>query len=60
MYLGETTNVKEILVRKPEGKRQLEDKGTDSKIILKWNVWESVNLIHLAQAMDRYRPLLTL
>jgi hypothetical protein len=60
MYLGETTNVKEILVRKPEGKRQLEDKGTDSKIILKWNVWESVHLIHLAQAMDRYRPLLTL
>jgi hypothetical protein len=34
--MGEMRGVYRVLVRKPEGKRQLEDPGVDGRIILRW------------------------
>jgi len=34
--MGERRDVYRVLVRKPEGKRLLEDPGVDGRIILRW------------------------
>jgi hypothetical protein len=33
---GENSGVYRVLVRKPEGKKHLEDPGVDGRVILKW------------------------
>jgi hypothetical protein len=53
---GEKRNVYNILVGKPKGRDQSEDRGLDGRTILKsiWRKWcEGVDWIHLAQNRDR-------
>jgi hypothetical protein len=53
---GERRGVYRVSVRKPEGKRHLEDPGVDERIILRWifRKWDvSIDWIDLAQDRDR-------
>jgi hypothetical protein len=37
---GKIRNVYKILVRKPEGKKPLEDLSIDGRITLEWIIWK--------------------
>jgi hypothetical protein len=57
--MGQVRHAHNILVGKPEGKRQhVQDLEIDVKIILEWILvretrWEGVDWIHLAQDRDQ-------
>jgi hypothetical protein len=58
--MGEERNLYRVLVRKPEGKTQLERprrRWEEIKMVL-WEIgWGGVERIHLAQDRDRWRAV---
>jgi hypothetical protein len=56
--MGETRNVHNISVEKPEGKRSLvRSRRRSIRLDLREIGWEGVDWIHLAQDRDRWRAL---
>jgi len=58
--MGARRGVCRLLLRKPEGKNHLEDRGLDERIILRWifKKWDGeMDWIDLAQDRDRWRTI---